>query len=125
MFIFTAMLIMRKLVRIFCLLISTFIWSSIFWHVARRSWVVVTDVSRLYVRLISKTSCSPKITTVTGQNRCYIKESSNQRSIFLTLERCFSTARPRPGTGPWHQLFWAARGSPGICHFSFLSIFHE
>ena len=125
MFIFTAMLIMRKLVRIFCLLISMFIWSSIFWHVARRSWVVVTDVSRLYVRLISKTLCSPKITTVTGQNRCYIKESSNQRSICLTLERCFSTARPRPGTGPWHQLFWAARGSPGICHFSFLSIFHE
>ena len=23
------------------------------------------------------------------------------------------------------QLYRAARGSPGICHFSFLSIFHE
>jgi len=23
------------------------------------------------------------------------------------------------GTGPWHQLYRAARGSPGICHFSF------
>jgi len=33
------------------------------------------------------------------------------------LEQCFSTARPRPGTGPWHQLYWAARGSPGICHW--------
>jgi len=35
------------------------------------------------------------------------------------LEQCFSTARP------WHQLYRAARGSPGICHFSFLSNFHE
>ena len=25
------------------------------------------------------------------------------------LEQCFSTAEPRPGTGPWHQLYWAAR----------------
>ena len=41
------------------------------------------------------------------------------------LEQCFSTAGPRPGTGPWHQLYRAARGSPGICHFIFLSIFHE
>jgi len=36
------------------------------------------------------------------------------------LNQCFSTAGPRPCTGPWHQLFWAARSSPGICHFSFL-----
>ena len=42
-----------------------------------------------------------------------------------TLEQCFSTAGPRPGTGPWHQLYRAARGSPGICVFSFLSNFHE
>jgi hypothetical protein len=41
------------------------------------------------------------------------------------LDQCFSTAGSRPGTGPWHQLFRAARGSPGICHFRFLSIFHE
>ena len=41
------------------------------------------------------------------------------------LEQCFSTAGPQPGTGPWHQLNRAARGSPGICQFSFLSIFHE
>ena len=27
-----------------------FIWSSLFWHVEQRSWVLVTDVSRLYVR---------------------------------------------------------------------------
>jgi len=39
--------------------------------------------------------------------------------------QCFSTAGPRPGTGTWHQLYRSARGSPGICHFSFLSNFHE
>ena len=26
------------------------------------------------------------------------------------IEQCFSTAGPRPGTGPWHQLYRAARG---------------
>jgi len=41
------------------------------------------------------------------------------------LGQCFSTAGPQPGTGPWHQLYGAAKGSPGICHFSFLSIFRE
>ena len=45
--------------------------------------------------------------------------------IDCRLEQCFSTAGPRPGTGPWHQLYRAARGSPGICHFSFLSNIHE
>ena len=45
--------------------------------------------------------------------------------LLASLEQCFSTAGPRPGTGPSHQLYRAARGSPGICHFSFLSIFHE
>ena len=37
------------------------------------------------------------------------------------LWQCFSTAGPRPGTGPWHQLYRAARGSPGI--LVFLAIF--
>ena len=40
-----------------------------------------------------------------------------------SLKQYFSIAGSRPGTGPWHQLYRAARGSPGICHFSFLSIF--
>ena len=44
---------------------------------------------------------------------------------FYALEQCFSTAGQRPGTRSWHQLYRAARGSPGICNFSFLSIFHE
>jgi len=29
-------------------------------------------------------------------------------------EQCFSTVGPRPGTGPWHQLYRVARDSPGI-----------
>ena len=41
------------------------------------------------------------------------------------LNQCFSTAGARSGTGPWHQSYRAARGSPGLCHFIFLSIFHE
>jgi hypothetical protein len=44
-----------------------------------------------------------------------------KRRSKCSVEQCFSTAGPRPGTGPWHQLYRAAR----ICHFSFLSIFHE
>ena len=45
--------------------------------------------------------------------------------VYLRYRLCFSTAGPRLGTGPWHQLYWAARDSPGICHFSFLNDFHE
>ena len=43
----------------------------------------------------------------------------------LRLSQCFSTAGPRSATEPWHQLYRAASGSPGICHYSFLSIFRE
>jgi len=39
------------------------------------------------------------------------------------IEHCFSTGGPRPGTGPWHQLYRAARGSPGICHLIFFNNF--
>ena len=42
-----------------------------------------------------------------------------------TLGQCFSIVGPRSSTGPWNQLYRAARGSPGICHFSFLRNFHE
>jgi hypothetical protein len=45
--------------------------------------------------------------------------------VWHALNQCFSTAGPRPSTGPSHQLNRAVRGSPGICHFSFLSIFYE
>ena len=47
------------------------------------------------------------------------------RAVRYFIEQCFSTVGPRPGTEPWHQLYRAARGSPGICCFSFLCSFHE
>ena len=37
-----------------------------------------------------------------------------QDTRFHNLEQCFSTAGPRPDTGPLHQLYRAARDSPGI-----------
>jgi len=51
--------------------------------------------------------------------------SADERPQTYDIGQCFSTAGPRPGTGTWHQLHRAARGSPGICHFSFVSCFHE
>ena len=53
---------------------------------------------------------------------CGFPQSFNRNAAKV---QCFSTAGPRPGTGTWHQLHRAARGSPGICHFNFLSSFHE
>ena len=51
--------------------------------------------------------------------------SCEERLYKNALRQCFSAAGPRPRTGSWHQLYRAARDSLGICHFSFLSIFHE
>ena len=45
-------------------------------------------------------------------------------TVLCDIKQCLSTAGPRPGTGPWHQLYRSSRGSPGICHFSFLNNFH-
>jgi hypothetical protein len=42
-------------------------------------------------------------------------------SYIDSVEQCFSTAGPRRSSGPWHPLYWAAKGSSGICHFHFLS----
>jgi len=52
-------------------------------------------------------------------------QASEFRATLNTIDQCISTAGPQPGTGPWHQLYRAAKSSPGICHFSFLGIFHE
>ena len=54
----------------------------------------------------------------------YVAELQTTVTILCDIKQCFSTAGPRPGTGPWHQLYRAARGSHGICHFSFLNNFH-
>ena len=37
-----------------------------------------------------------------------------ERDYLEDLGHCVATAGPRPGTGPWHQLYRAARDSPGI-----------
>jgi hypothetical protein len=41
------------------------------------------------------------------------------KSMCFCLKQCFSTAGPRPGTGPWHQFYRAAR----ICQFYFSNRF--
>jgi len=66
--------------------------------------------------------CSPPFCYLTGLSCCLLMSClvSNGRE-----DQCFSIAGPRLGTGPWRHLYWAARDSPGICHFSFLSNFHE
>jgi len=58
---------------------------------------------------------------------CWVAEQQDGtvRTVLCGLDQCFSTVEPRPGIGPWHQLNRAARSSTGICHFSFLSSFHE
>jgi len=53
-------------------------------------------------------------TTLNLQHRRAIQSKSKIRYSVKHLDQCFSTARPRPGTGPWHQLYRAARESPGI-----------
>ena len=58
------------------------------------------------------------------EKRIY-RAAVSQKLRDIALDQCFSTAGSRPGTRPWHQLYRAARGSLGICHFSFLSNFHE
>jgi len=39
----------------------------------------------------------------------YTVNSRDSRSDYC-LQQCFSTAGPRPCTGPWHQLYQPARG---------------
>ena len=73
---------------------------------------------------------SPKILNTTKHSILwngdidYVQVNINS-TVTWCLQQCFSTARPRPGTGPWYQLYRAGSGSPGICHFSFVSNFHE
>jgi len=84
----------------------------------------------LQVRAIRCRNCffSLRIAALTSNDHSFCSQShgrSIDSSKTRSLQQCFSTAGTRPGTGPWYQLYRAARGSPGICHFSFLSIFHE
>jgi hypothetical protein len=78
---------------------------------------------------IAKRQCPLKLLSIKSnaihvQAWAYPEHSRKLRRPEL-LDQCFSTAGPRPGAGPWHQLYRATSGSAGICHFSFLSIFRE
>ena len=76
-------------------------------------YITTLDLSSAFLRVpLAKSSRS--WTTFNFENQIY----HFTRAVFLNR-------RPRPGTGTWHQLYRAARASPGICHFSFLSNFHE
>ena len=56
----------------------------------------------------------------------YVAQLSSSCFLYkCSLNQCFSSFGPRTCAGPWHQLYRAAKRSPGICHFSFLSNFHE
>ena len=85
-------------------------------------------------RVLYAISVSPSLTLISPEQimRLFVTRFSPvschllpPHALSCRLDQRFSTAGPRPGTGPWHQLYRAARGSPGICHFSFLSNFHE
>jgi hypothetical protein len=71
--------------------------------------------SKYYAVIVAKQISS----TETLQQEIWLCESWPAYPIDC-LEQCFSTAGPRPGTGPWHQLYRVAKCSLGICHFSFI-----
>ena len=59
-----------------------------------------------------------------------LEQSLEFQECLGTLEQCFSTAGPRPVIGTWHQLYRAARDSPGIdkqfkCNFIFVNMPHH
>ena len=43
-----------------------------------------------------------------------IRERAIWRRQYIMVSSVFLSAGPRPGTGPWPQLCWPARDSPGI-----------
>jgi len=48
-----------------------------------------------------------------GNEKCLHSQSQKiGKDLSGSLGQYFSTAGPRPSAGPWHQLYWAARGSP-------------
>jgi len=70
------------------------------------------------------TKLSPSFKSDRGEINRTLETS--EKCVYLSrITECFPTAGPRLDTGTWHQLYRAARGFPGICHFSFLIIFHE
>ena len=90
--------------------------------------ILIVFQSRYWLReRTSMLSALPLFSYCVGIIRfsCYSTAAWRSTTRYCYIEQCFSTAGPRPGTGPWHQLHREARGSAGICHFSFLRNFHE
>jgi len=99
--------------------------SETWWFSLHRQYVYNRKIFKDVFRLENSGTC---VVWIGSCNKEYFVLLCAGLYIKTSLDRlcqCFSTAGPRPGTGPWHQLYRAAISSPGICHFSFLSIFHE
>jgi hypothetical protein len=73
-------------------------------------------------KIISLWTSAAYMLILLTQLKAFVVEKQKPRD---SLAQCFSTAVPRPGIFPWHQIYRAAKGSPGICYFNFLSIFHN
>jgi len=62
------------------------------------------------IRLCCKHSDDKTIQCV-GEHKLCFSDTNRATCVFLgCLKQCFSTAGPRPGTGPWRQLYRAAGG---------------
>jgi len=62
----------------------------------------VFNVGYLSIRYITRRMTKATWILIKAIEKIYV--------ILLALYQCFSTAGPRPGTWPWHQLYRAARG---------------
>ena len=64
-----------------------------------------------YAKVKLRNSASRWLECITMHGSPNVKSFIKPMYISLrTLSQCFSTAGPRPGAGPWHQLYRAARG---------------
>jgi len=94
--------------------------------VFQRTWILNSNAISDSVRMSKPVTHRPPVILIYVITLFRMRVAAvGNHALFISkeLDRCFSNAGPRPGTGPWHQLHRAARGSPGSCHFSSLSIF--
>jgi hypothetical protein len=79
---------------------NTFQWEAFLSHVIIRIFVFM-DASR--ISLINNGGQFSK--GKGGNSFANLSLSSLKPILLIALEQCFSTAGPRSGTGPWHQLY--------------------
>ena len=85
--------------------------------------VVLLEILSLAVVVVARSKawvCGRSLTGVAGSNPAGVMDVCCERCVVPgrglygrplgRLGQCFSTAGPRPGTGPWHQFYRAARG---------------